>query len=376
MHSWYSRAFSRISRGLERPSTRSWWRYFGIVSAARAQKLLYRFRICVMEIREKLRPRARDRYLVVPTRNFEARNLFLPRFYFFSSSHLPRVSLFFPRRGLREDGTGVCERTNGRARARARIQILASAQVQYPWMSVDLVTHTIVKRGLNSNPSRAAGRGDWSLAVFHCRSPRTDLRGDFLSLHPWGTNVVDETGKQSDPSSGMALATGHSQRGGGGAVLPLSLHTRVSRSLLVLRSCFVVSLPFCFFSAEQAVTAGEALKGAGKRRDAFSQGVRGSQQRKMRFSKRGAESEATAERRFWTAAGEWRESRVHLSRSFSFSLSLSCWERRYIPEGNAVFSNKTLSFAPFPRISEISAGFFFINLQNKSNVVTQSCYCC
>lgn len=91
------------------------------MTAARAQRLLYRFRICVMEIREKLRPRVRDRYLVVPTRNFGARNLSSSSLrYFFSSLYLPRVSLFFPQKKPTRKQTGVCERAHTHARARAR----------------------------------------------------------------------------------------------------------------------------------------------------------------------------------------------------------------------------------------------------------------
>ncbi|KAM0726798.1 hypothetical protein ACS0PU_006959 [Formica fusca] len=52
----------------------------------------------------------------------------------------------------------------------------------------------------------------------------------------------------------------------------------------------------------QALTTPVGPLRGGERRVAFSQGVRGSQQRKMRFSKRRVENEATAERRFWTAA--------------------------------------------------------------------------
>ncbi|GAB1860284.1 hypothetical protein CAJAP_01363 [Camponotus japonicus] len=89
-----------------------------------------------MEIREKSRPRACATVIV----------LVLPH------------DITFPR-SFSETRERKRERRN-RCPPHARTLVGSSrrGQVQYPWMSVDLVTHTIVKRGLNSNPSRAAGR--------------------------------------------------------------------------------------------------------------------------------------------------------------------------------------------------------------------------
>lgn len=134
-------------------------RHLGIVSwrrrrhgRARAEITLYRFRICSMEeIHEKLRPRVCDRYLVILLRNFKPFSISFS-FYSFVDLFLIYLAIsLFPEASGEEKNRCV----GPHARARAD---LASAQVQYPWMSVDLVTHIIVKRGLNSNPSRAAGR--------------------------------------------------------------------------------------------------------------------------------------------------------------------------------------------------------------------------
>lgn len=106
------------------------------------------------EIREKSRPRACDRYLVISLRSFEPFSISFSLYL----SILPSICLSFTSRYHFPEASGEEKNRCVGPHTRARAGALASAQVQYPWMSVDLVTHTIVKRGLNSNPSRAAGR--------------------------------------------------------------------------------------------------------------------------------------------------------------------------------------------------------------------------
>lgn len=227
------------------------------------------------EIREKSRPRACDRYLVILLRN---PSLFL------SLSLYPFVDLFliylalslFPEAS--GEGNNRCVGPHARVRvlARALLAVLASAQVQYPWMSVDLVTHIIVKRGLNSNPSRAAGRAYRTIS--RCPIPLflwkrsllgTDPSGNFLVLVfvQRDTNVVDEAGKQSDASVGNGISGLTRSRGILGEGAPYRRSLSFSSPLIPVGfiglswSRGLGSLPpFLSLARKQAVTVREALK--------------------------------------------------------------------------------------------------------------------
>lgn len=165
-----------------------------------------------------------------------------------SISHLPR-DITFSQKPREKRRTGVLVHTRVRARTNALVfvrALLASAQVQYPWMSVDLVTHIIVKRGLNSNPSRAAGRAYRKiprcpifLFLRKCSFLKIDLHGNFLVLVQRDTNVVDGAGKQNDASVGNGISGLTRSRGilGEGAPYRRSLsllsphHRSIRRSL-------------------------------------------------------------------------------------------------------------------------------------------------
>lgn len=265
-----------------------------------------------MEIHEKSRPRICDRYLVISLRSFEPFSISLSLYPFVDLSLIYLAISLFPEASGEEKNRCA----GPHARTRARALALSSPQVQYPWMSVDLVTHIIVKRGLNSNPSRAAGRAyrtipRCSISIFirKCSSLlRTDLpRGNFLVLVQRDTNVVDGAGKQSDAFVGNGISGLTRSRGilGEGALYRRSLSLLSSFSFgssVSFRFAIpALSFPFYLSLTGRQLPFVRPLR-RGERRDAFSQGVRGSQQRKMRFSKRRAESEATAKRRFWTAA--------------------------------------------------------------------------
>lgn len=171
-------------------------------------------------------------------------------------------------------------------------------------MSVDLVTHINVKRGLNSNPSRAAGRPYVGRShVVQCpssfgkcsRFSGPDLLAEISSSSSKETQTSStEPESRVMRPSGMVLAASlvvgaFSEKGPCTAVLSLF------RSLPLIPVQIVglfssreipLSLPFCLFAGRQLPSVRPLRRG--ERRDAFSQGVRGSQQRKMRFSKRRA----------------------------------------------------------------------------------------
>lgn len=138
------------------------------------------------ESRPRLRPLTISRSRIVAQLRSEKRTSSLPLSASPRPSHLPRAIAYHfsqkkppveRRRRRRRGGTtgaatavavtpgAVSPRTRTH-RSRVSLFLLSSPTwVQYPWMSVDLVTRINVKRGLNSNPSRAAGR-----AIGNCPS--------------------------------------------------------------------------------------------------------------------------------------------------------------------------------------------------------------
>lgn len=76
---------------------------------------------------------------------------------------------------------------------------------RYPWMSVDLVTNTIEKRGLNSNPSRAPGH------VTVSKTGKVNFAEAFaeysvpLNIENVGSISVDGVTRQNDARLKMEL---------------------------------------------------------------------------------------------------------------------------------------------------------------------------
>lgn len=210
-----------------------------------------------------------------------------------------------------------------RERARARVcALLASAQVQYPWMSVDLVTHIIVKRGLNSNPSRAAGRALSDvyptllrISLFLRKSPLFL----FFFSGPIPAEISSSSSKETQTSStepesrvmcpsGMALAASLRSRGilGEGALYrrSLSLFSPQPRSVSLSSSRGTGSLPlFPFLARRQAVTVREALTEGAREGTLFPKASGDHNKERCDFrSEEKRRAKRRAERRFWTAA--------------------------------------------------------------------------